>query len=172
MSEVVMNRIDDRLIHGQVMVTWVGMRRCNTIWIVDDDVANNSMMLDIFSFAAPAGIKIDAFTVDQAINQLSSLSPDQGNKRIILLVKYPETFVRLVEGGYTPEDINYGAMANKSVDPKAAIEVAPNCMLSPQDIEFTEKLHNNGIRIWIQLVPHGGHKVVEWEDARKKAGLS
>jgi mannose/fructose/N-acetylgalactosamine-specific phosphotransferase system component IIB len=77
-----------------------------------------------------------------------------------------------MEGGYIPEDINFGAMANKSVDPKAAIEVAQNCMLSPQDIEFTEKLYNKGIRIWIQLVPHGGHKVVEWEDARKKVGLS
>lgn len=172
MSEIVMNRIDDRLIHGQVMVTWVGMRRCNTIWIVDDDVANNPMMLDIFSFAAPPGIKIEAFTVDKAKEQLGNISPDEGKKRIILLGKHPKTFVRLVEGGYLPEDINYGAMANKSVDPKAAKEVAPNCMLSPEDIEDTETLYNKGIHIWIQLVPTGGHKVVEWEDARKKAGLS
>jgi mannose/fructose/N-acetylgalactosamine-specific phosphotransferase system component IIB len=172
MSEIVMNRIDDRLIHGQVMVTWVGMKRCNTIWIVDDQVAKNPMMLDIFSFAAPQGIKIDAFTIDQASEQIKSLSPDRGNKRIILLVKHPESFVRLTDAGYIPDDINYGAMANKSVDPKAAVEVAPNCMLSLQDIEFTEKLHNRGIHIWIQLVPHGGHKVVDWKDARKKAGLS
>ena len=63
-------------------------------------------------------------------------------------------------------------MANKSVDPKAAMEVAPNCMLSPEDIEDTELLHNKGIHIWIQLVPTGGHKVTEWVDARKKAGLN
>jgi PTS system mannose-specific IIB component len=171
MSEIVMNRIDDRLIHGQVMTTWVGMRRCNTIWIVDDEVANNPMMLDIFSFAAPSGIKIEAFTVEKASDQLSKITPDEGKKRIILLVKHPKTFVRLLEGGYVPEDINFGAMANKSVDPKAAIEVAPNCMFSPEDIQFTEELYNRGIHVWIQLVPHGGHKVTEWKDARKKAGL-
>jgi mannose/fructose/N-acetylgalactosamine-specific phosphotransferase system component IIB len=103
---------------------------------------------------------------------LANISPDQGKKRIILLVKYPRTFARLVEGGYAPEDINYGAMANKSVDPKAAVEVAPNCMLSKEDIQDTERLYNHGIRIWIQLVPHSGHKVTEWVDARKKAGLN
>lgn len=172
MSKVVMHRIDDRLIHGQVMIGWVGLRNANTIWIVDDDVATNPMMLDIFSFAAPPGIKIEAFKVDQALEKLKALDPDTGNKRIIVIAKFPETFFRLAEGGYIPPDINYGAMANKSVDQRFAIEVGPNCNFSPQDIEYTEKLYNMGIRIWIQLVPMGGHKEVEWKDARKKAGLS
>jgi len=148
------------------------LRNANTVWIVDDDVANNPMMMDIFSFAAPPGIKIDAFTVDQGLDQLKELDGATGKKRIILLVKFPKTFVRLAEGGYVPKDINYGAMANKSVDPKAAIQVAPNCMLSKEDIEYTETLHNMGIRVWIQLVPLGGHRETEWVDARKKAGLS
>jgi mannose/fructose/N-acetylgalactosamine-specific phosphotransferase system component IIB len=130
------------------------------------------MMMDIFSFAAPQGIKIEAFTLDQGLERLKQLDTTTGKRRIILLVKFPETFVRLAEGGYVPEDINYGAMANKSVDPKAAIQVAPNCMLSKEDIEYTETLHNMGIRVWIQLVPLGGHKETEWVDARKKAGLS
>ncbi len=172
MSAVVMHRIDDRLIHGQVMTGWVGLRNANTLWIVDDDVATNPMMLDIFSFAAPAGIRIEAFKVDQALKKLTELDPGVGNQRIIVLAKFPATFLRLAEGGYIPPDINYGAMANKSVDPKAAVQVAPNCMLSPQDIEHTEKLHNMGIRVWIQLVPMGGHREVEWKDARKKVGLS
>ena len=172
MSKIVMNRIDDRLIHGQVMTSWVGLRNANTLWIVDDDVATNQMMLDIFSFAAPPGIRIDAFTVDQGLEKLNQLSPDTGKRNIILLVKFPKTFVRLVEGGYVTGEINYGAMANKSVDPKAAIEVAPNCMLSKEDIEDTEYLYNKGIRIWIQLVPLGGHKETKWENARKKAGLN
>jgi PTS system mannose-specific IIB component len=172
MSEVVMHRIDDRLIHGQVMTGWVGLRGANTVWIVDDEVATNQMMLDIFSFAAPPGIKIEAMKVDQALDKLKALDPSIGGKRIIVLAKFPETFVRLAEGGYVPPDINYGAMANKSVDPKAAVEVAPNCNLSLKDIEHTEKLASMGIRIWIQLVPMGGHREVEWKDARKKAGLS
>jgi D-glucosaminate-specific PTS system IIB component len=65
MSEIVLNRVDDRLIHGQVMTGWLGLCRANTVWIADDAVATNPMMLDIFRFAAPSGIKIEAFTVDK-----------------------------------------------------------------------------------------------------------
>jgi len=160
-----MNRIDDRLVHGQVMTGWLGMRRANTIWIVDDAVANNPMMLDIFRFAAPAGVKMEAMTIDTASQRLSDLST--GGDKIILIAKVPKTFVRLLENGYTPSDINYGAMAHK---PQSR-NVTQNCDLSPEEIEDTEALHNQGIRIWIQLVPFGGYKAQDWKDVRHKLGL-
>jgi D-glucosaminate-specific PTS system IIB component len=165
MSEVVLNRVDDRLIHGQVMTGWLGSRRANVIWIADDGVATNPMMLDIFRFAAPAGIKIEAFTIERAAEKLSQLS--DGHDRIILLAKVPRTFLRLLEKGYRPSDINYGAMAHKA----NSRNVAPNCDLSPDEIADSEQLHRQGIRIWIQLVPFGSQKPIEWEAARKKAGL-
>ncbi len=165
MSEVVLNRVDDRLIHGQVMTGWLGLRRASAIWIADDGVATNAMMLDIFRFAAPSGIKIQAFTIDQIAERLSGLS--SGHDRIILLAKVPRTFLRLLEKGYRASDINYGAMAHKA----NSRNVASNCDLSPEEIADTEKLHQQGIRIWIQLVPFGGQKPMEWEAARKKAGL-
>jgi D-glucosaminate-specific PTS system IIB component len=165
MSEVVLNRVDDRLIHGQVMIGWLGLRRANAIWIADDAVASNPMMLDIFRFAAPSGIKLEAFTVDKIAERLRNLA--SGNDRIILLVKVPKTFLRLLEKGYRPSDINYGAMAHKA----NSRNVASNCDLSAEEIEDTEKLREQGIRVWIQLVPFGGQKPIEWEVARKKAGL-
>ena len=169
MAEIGMNRIDDRLIHGQVMIGWLQLRNANTIWIVDDKVANTPMLIDIFSFAAPAGIKIEAFTVDDAGEKLVKLD-ELGNKKIILLVKEPETFLRLLEKGYKPEDINYGAMGAKSAE-ISTIEVAPNCSLTDEEIQHTEELQNRGIRVWIQLTPFGGQRVTEWTKARKKAGL-
>jgi D-glucosaminate PTS system EIIB component len=165
MSEIVMNRIDDRLVHGQVMIGWLGLRGASAIWIVDDVTANTPMMLDIFRFAAPAGIKMEALTVDQAAERLSDLN--KGNDKIIMIVKVPKTFLRLLEKGYRPSDINYGAMAHK---PQSR-NVTQNCDLSPEEIEDTEKLCGEGIRIWIQLVPFGGYKATDWKDVRQKLGL-
>ena len=165
MSEIVLNRVDDRLIHGQVMIGWLGLRRASAIWIADDAVATNPMMLDIFRFAAPSGIKIEAFTIDKIAEKLRDLR--SGHDRIILLAKVPKTFLRLLEKGYRASDINYGAMAHKA----NSRNVASNCDLSSEEIEDTEKLHQQNIRIWIQLVPFGGQKPMEWEAARKKAGL-
>ncbi len=165
MSTVVMNRIDDRLIHGQVITGWLGLRSANTILIVDDVVAKTPMMLDIFRFAAPSGVKLAALTVDEAAERLKNL--EKGNDRIMLLTKFPKTFLRLLEKGYKPADINYGAMAHKS----NSKTVAPNCDLTPEEIDDTEKLFKNGIRIWIQLVPFGGQKETDWSSARNKLGL-
>ncbi len=165
MSTVVMNRIDDRLIHGQVITGWMSLRSANSIMIVDDVVAKTPMMLDIFRFAAPAGVKLVAMTVDQAAEKLKTL--EQGNERIMLLTKFPGTFLRLLEKGYKPADINYGAMAHKA----NSKNVAPNCELTPQEIEDTEKLYKSGIRIWIQLVPFGGQKETDWSSVRGKLGL-
>jgi D-glucosaminate PTS system EIIB component len=165
MSEIVLNRVDDRLIHGQVMTGWLGLRRANSIWIADDGVATNPMMLDIFRFAAPSGVKLEAFSIDNIAERLHGLS--SGHDRVILLAKVPRTFLHLLEKGYRPSDINYGAMAHK---PNSR-NVASNCDLAPAEIEDTEKLHRQGIRIWIQLVPFGGQKPLEWETVRKKVGL-
>jgi D-glucosaminate-specific PTS system IIB component len=165
MSEVVLHRVDDRLIHGQVMTGWLGLRSANTIWIVDDGVATNPMMLDIFRFAAPAGIKMEAFTVDKAAERLLDLG--KGNDRIIVLAKVPKTFLRLLEKGYRPADLNFGAMAHKA----QSRNVAPNCDMTLEEIADAEALSKQQVRIWIQLVPFGGQKPVEWETARKKAGL-
>jgi mannose/fructose/N-acetylgalactosamine-specific phosphotransferase system component IIB len=162
----VLNRIDDRLVHGQVMTGWLGLRRANTIWIVDDVVAATPMMLDIFRFAAPAGVKMEAMTVEQAAQRLSGL--EGGSDKIILIAKVPRTFIRLMELGYTPPDINYGAMAHK---PQSR-NVTQNCDLSPEEIADTEQLHEQGLRIWIQLVPFGGYKAVDWQGIRQKLGLT
>lgn len=165
MSTVVMNRVDDRLIHGQVITGWLGLRNANSILIVDDGVAKNPMMLDIFRFAAPTGVKLEAMTIDQAAERLTNI--EQGNEKILLLVKYPSTFVKLWAKGYYPEDINFGAMAHKA----NSKTVAPNCDLTPEEIADTETLYKNGVRVWIQLVPFGGQKEVEWANVRSKLGF-
>jgi PTS system mannose-specific IIB component len=123
------------------------------------------MMLDLFRFAAPPGIKLEAIVVDTAIERLKNLA--QGNDRIMILAKVPSTFLRLLDSGYKPADINYGAMASK---PNSK-NVAPNCNLTAQEIEETEKLHQAGIRVWIQLVPLGGQKEVDWTSIRSKLGF-
>ena len=162
MSEVVMHRVDDRLIHGQVIVGWVGLRNVSAIWIVDDFVATNTMMLNIFKFAAPPGIKLIAMTIDEASERLKKL--DEGKDRILLIAKVPQTLVRLMEMGYMPDDVNFGAMAHKP----NSVKVGSQTELTQEEAEAAEKLYQAGAHVWILLVPHGGQKTVEWEDARKK----
>jgi mannose/fructose/N-acetylgalactosamine-specific phosphotransferase system component IIB len=164
MAEIVMHRVDDRLVHGQVIVGWVGLHNINAIWIVDDEVANNPMMVNIYKFAAPAGVDLAAMTIKEAGDRL--LAGKESRYRVLLLAKIPQTFVQLMELGYQPQDINFGAMAHKP----DGIKVGPQTELTREEADAVERLYRTGVRIWIQLVPQGGQKPIEWEDIRQKCG--
>src|SRR5260370_39223479 len=98
-------------------------------------------MIDIYRFAAPTEIKNEAFTIDKIAEKLRDLS--SGHDRIILLAKVPKTFLRLLEKGSSASDINYGAIAHK----ESSRNVASNCDLSFEEIEDSEKLHHQVVRI-------------------------
>src|SRR5262249_57438861 len=60
-----LHRIDDRLIHGQVLVAWGSRLDPARIWVVDDGVAASSWERDLFRDAAP-GIEVRVATVAEA----------------------------------------------------------------------------------------------------------
>ncbi|MBE6083621.1 MAG: PTS sugar transporter subunit IIB, partial [Tissierellaceae bacterium] len=56
MANIVLTRIDDRLIHGQVMTAWVKQTKATRIIIIDDVVAKDDFMKKVLTMAAPPGI--------------------------------------------------------------------------------------------------------------------
>ena len=55
MKNILVARVDDRLIHGQVMTAWIKSYPINHILIVDDELSKNQLMLNIYKAAMPAG---------------------------------------------------------------------------------------------------------------------
>lgn len=57
MKDIMVARIDDRLIHGQVVTAWIKSYPINNILIIDDLLAQDQMMQSIYKAAAPVGVK-------------------------------------------------------------------------------------------------------------------
>lgn len=88
-------RVDDRLIHGQVMAVWLRARRAQTIVIADDDTAADEFLAEVLTYAAPPGVEVEVFSVDGAAARLTEL---QGSSQdAFLLMKSPVVAVRLKE---------------------------------------------------------------------------
>lgn len=103
MRNIVFTRIDDRLIHGQVMTAWVHETKANEIVIIDNEVAQDDFLKMIMTSSAPAGIKVLIMSEEQAIDYLTQ-EPD-GNK-LIVLAKNPKVIKNITDGGVKIEALN------------------------------------------------------------------
>ncbi len=112
MSEIVLTRIDDRLIHGQVMTAWVKKTRANQILIIDDEVAKDEFMREVLKMSAPNGIDIVVKGLADAVAFLNQQGDN--NKRLIILVKGPTVIEQLLENGIAIDKLVVGGMGAKA----------------------------------------------------------
>lgn len=103
----VLQRIDDRLIHGQVLIAWGSRLAPARIWVVDDGVAATPWERDLFREAAP-GIEVCVTTVAEAAAAHAAEAAAAG--AAFLLVRDLATARRLVEAGAAPGDWNVGGL--------------------------------------------------------------
>ena len=109
MRNVVLARIDERLLHGQVCTKWMQATHANVIVLADDDLVNDKFTCKIFMGMKPAGTELQIFTVDQAIEYLKEDSPE--NEKVMLLTKCAQSFLRMNEAGVVYDKIICGSTA-------------------------------------------------------------
>jgi PTS system mannose-specific IIB component/fructoselysine and glucoselysine-specific PTS system IIB component len=103
----VLHRIDDRLIHGQVLVAWGARLDPVRIWIVDDGVAASAWERELFRDVAP-GIEVRVVTVAEAAADYAAETTARG--AAFLLVRDLATARRLVEAGARVREWNVGGL--------------------------------------------------------------
>ena len=77
-------RVDERLIHGQVMTAWVKKYWIKKIILVDDEIVQDSFMQEVLSMSAPQGVKVE---VRSAADAAAELSEDTSEDNVMLLFK-------------------------------------------------------------------------------------
>ena len=65
MKNIVLARVDDRLIHGEVVSVWTPSLNVNRIIIVDDEVSNDSFNKRVIKALAPNGVKCNVYSVEK-----------------------------------------------------------------------------------------------------------
>ena len=149
MRNVVLARVDDRLIHGEVVTAWTPSMRANRIIIiiVDDEVAADAFNVRVVKALAPAGTKCFVYDVAKASEKLMVKGlPDE---RIIVLAKTPTTFNRLIKAGVPIKEVNLGGAGIRG----ARKPFINNVSLDPEEVKACEEMKNAGCRVYYQLVP-------------------
>lgn len=103
-------RIDNRLIHGQVTVAWVGTVGANHLIVANDEVAADEFQRLLLPQAA-RGVRTSVLSIDDTVAHCAA--PDAAGESIMILAKFPGDALRLLEGGLKADEVNVGNQAPK-----------------------------------------------------------
>lgn len=139
-------RIDDRLIHGQVATSWAKAVKCEAIFAINDEVANDELRRELLLQIVPPGLKGYVIPVDKAIKVYHN--PKYAGKHILWLITNPSDALRLLEAGVKFNHINVGGMTYKEGNKILSDAVT----VSQRDVEAFKTLLDKGIGLTMQKV--------------------
>jgi PTS system mannose-specific IIB component/fructoselysine and glucoselysine-specific PTS system IIB component len=145
---IVLCRIDDRLIHGQVVVGWGRALGINLIVLVDDQVAASSWEQELYRMAVTPEIDVRFVTVAQASTEMAGWQSN--GKRGLLLTGDLETMAALHAA--SPEivhRINLGGIHHRA----GRRERLPFVYLTDQELRKLQELETDGAVITAQDLP-------------------
>jgi len=105
---VILFRIDDRLIHGQVVLGWGSALKPDRIVVADDEIAASEWERNLYASAVPPEMKVSILSVPEAAAQLKG-GVFKGEK-VILLVKHPKSVLALMDLGFPVSEVNVGGL--------------------------------------------------------------
>lgn len=152
MGVVDLARVDERLIHGQVMMTLSQKSGINSIFVVDDVVAGDAFMRELYKSAGSrTGQKTIVISVDKAKFYWDEYNFKDYN--CILIAKTISVIYELVKHGVKIENLNIGGIAQK--DPDRDLFVTKSVYLNNEDaIRLKEMNEKYGVdNIYFQATP-------------------
>ncbi len=157
MKNIVLARVDDRLIHGEVVSVWTPSLQVNRIIIVDDGVANDKFNKRVIKALAPNGVTVNIYGTERGaeILQKDSKTPDE---RIMVLTKTPITFNEMRKAGLDLKEVNLGGMGLRN----ERTPFIKNVACDPDEISSIKEMRNNDVRVYYQLVPE--QQVIEVDE--------
>ena len=143
-------RIDDRLVHGEVVTMWVSNLGVDTIVIANDAYATNPIMQMTANLVKPKNVNMHMIKVSDAINFCND--PSHEKEKVFVVCGNVQDALQLVEGSENITEINVGAVRHAEGKKQVNLKV----FLDDKDVEDLEKMHSLGRTIFQQTKPDSG----------------
>lgn len=156
-------RIDDRVIHGQLLTRWSKEKKCEGIVAVDDHTAKDKMLCSVLKSAVPETVRTFIFDVDTFIEKFTKIQESPRN--YFLIVKSPVTLRRIIEKNIPlnfTDGINVGPMSTRD----NSITIGANASILPQEAEAFDFLEDQGFTVEFRLVPDSAKQL--WKQIKQK----
>lgn len=146
-AKIQLTRIDNRLVHGQVGMTWTNSLDVDTIVVVDDSAAISSFAQKLMqSIASAANVAIRFYSVFDFIRVFKE---NESSQKLFLVVQTPHVARLLIENDVPLTKVNVGNMHYE----KGRVPFNRKVYLTAQDIEDFNYMLEKGTDLFYQDVP-------------------
>jgi len=140
-------RVDFRMIHGQVITQWVKKFATQYIIAVDNELAKDDFMQEVYKMAAPRGVKVEIVTVEKAISKQKA--GEFETKNTLVLFRTVKALSEAVNAGFDVKIIQIGGLGG-GPGRKA---VSNAITLDHADAEMLKQIAAKGIEVYFQTTP-------------------
>lgn len=147
MTDIAFLRIDDRLIHGQVIVGWLPEIKPENLVVVNDSVAEDAMRQDLMSLSVPPEVELEFYST-------ADITDEDVNESSFILVSSPKDAWECLQKGIKPQRFNVGGMHSK--DGKEEIFEALH--VDDEDRKYFDLIIKSGVEPIFQPTPQNEPK--------------
>ena len=147
--EIVLARLDYRLLHGQVVFTWTTKVQAERIIVVDNAAANDDIKKGALKLAKPQGVRLNVFTVERALAKMDKLNTL--GERVMFVFGNTAEMLQFCQG-YKLDAINLGATANHDGADQVGGKDSSVFLDANQKADVNQLL-DMGIKLYVQQTP-------------------
>jgi len=144
---IVLVRVDDRLIHGQILESWIPSTRAQELIVANDALAQDDLQKMIMHAAIPYSIRL----VIDSVERIASLLTENktGELRRMVLVDNLVDALRLKRAGVEFDQLNLGNLRNSEV----LVCLSRSVLVGDESLRALRNILEEGVRVKIQSVP-------------------
>ncbi|MBW2545288.1 MAG: PTS sugar transporter subunit IIB [Deltaproteobacteria bacterium] len=157
-------RIDNRLVHGQILEAWVPFIGASHIVVVNDEVADDLFRGSVIRMAVPREIEMRVYSVEEFSRNLTY--ENYTGKKSIVLFSSIDDLLRAYRLGFRFDRLNIGNVHNGDCVCRPATSIS----LSENNVKDLMLLADSGVKIEIRCVPRD--RPVDFLDALEEFGNS
>jgi mannose/fructose/N-acetylgalactosamine-specific phosphotransferase system component IIB len=144
---ILLARVDDRLIHGQIVVGWVRALEADCLIVANDAVAADPLQRTLLPMAVPPHIKVAILRLSEAAEAVSQ-GKLPGRRAILLFASLPDA-ARFLRSGGPLKELNIGGI--RLAPGRRVLRTA--VALGPDDVLAARELADAGTSLSLRMVP-------------------
>ncbi|MBZ0265052.1 PTS sugar transporter subunit IIB [bacterium] len=140
-------RVDDRLLHGQILIGWGMHGAIDDLYLISDRIRHNEKECRLYQSMIPASVQGAIWGLQESVTHLKTDAFH--DRKILAVVEHCSDLKFIVKAGIIPGEIHLGALAhgeNRS-------EISNCVALSTEDQNAIQCLQKEGIQVCLRQLP-------------------